>query len=83
MIILKSIIFYPMLFFRRLFMIIAKFFGIIFFLAFLLSFAVDWIHWEAKIITISVSFSFFLLRQFYDSILLKLNPTKSQLTLYQ
>lgn len=76
-------IYYPMLFVRGLFMGFARFFGVMSFLGFLASLFAEWMPWEAKLIMIAVSFSLFLLRQFYDQILLKLNPSNTELTLYQ
>lgn len=39
--------------------------------------------WYASVVLGVLGFATFLLRQFYDQLLLKLNPTGNNLTLYQ
>ncbi len=87
--IIKMAIFYPMFWVRGLFLFIEKFVASLFLLAAIfigvLSAAAEEgdIAWGKVFIYGICSFMIFMLCQFYDQILLKLNPTGNDLTLYQ
>ncbi len=83
MTVLKAILFYPMLFVRKLFIGVSKFIGIVLILFFLGTLIFGGVPWIERLMVLGVAFALFLLRQFYDIILLKLNPTNSELTFYQ
>jgi hypothetical protein len=84
--ILKSIIFYPMMWLRGIFLLVGKVLQGFFLLgALLILFAgrgQDY-FWPMLLMCSGFSFFFFLLTQFYDQILLKLNPTGNDLFLIQ
>ena len=80
---LKAILFYPMLFVRKPFMLLSKFIGIILIFAFTMASIFGGVPWTLKLFTLGLAFALFLLRHFYDIILLKLNPTNTELTLQQ
>ena len=79
----KAILFYPMLFVRKLFIGVSKFIGIILILFFLVTLTFDGVSWTARLLVLGLAFTLFLLRHFYDIILLKLNPTNTELMLQQ
>lgn len=79
---IRSVIFYPMLWLRGVFLTVAKIIGIIFTVGFLETI----IFPRGFILTLLMgllAFSVFMLRQKYDSILLNLNPTGHELRLWQ
>lgn len=79
--ILKNIIFYTLMFVRTPFMIIGKILGI-----FLLIFSLVCFLNNKDIcgaLMIAISFGTFMLRMFYDQILLKINPTNTDIYLSQ
>lgn len=80
---LKAILFYPMLFVRTPFMLLSKFIGIILIFMFVMTSLFGGFSWTLKLFTLGLSFALFLLRYFYDIILLKLNPNNIALSLYQ
>ena len=73
-------LFYPMLFLRKPFLAICNVLVGLLFIGFILS-LIFGMPISAKICFISFSFILFLIGHFYDIILLKLNPTGSELTL--
>lgn len=81
--ILKALIFYPMMFVRGLFMSISNFIGVILMLFFFVTCIFDLLPWTARLLALGLAFVLFLLRYFYDIILLKLNPNNVDLSLYQ
>lgn len=81
---LKAIIFYPMLFVRGLFINVSNFIGVILMLFFFVTLIFDVLPWTARLSALGLAFVLFLLRHFYDVILLKLNPSRNiDLSLYQ
>lgn len=80
---LKVIIFYPMLFVRKPFMFISKFIGIILIFVSIVASIFVGVPWTLKLFALGLAFALFLLRHFYDVILLNLNPTNIELTLQQ
>ena len=78
---LKSLIFYPMLWLRGLFLGVGKFISGFFLLGLILGFLFH-AHIGYLIGCGILSFGAFLLTFFYDQILLKLNPTGTTLTLF-
>ena len=81
---LKAIIFYPMLFVRGLFINVSNFIGVILMLFFFVTLIFDVLPWTARLSAFGLAFVLFLLRHFYDVILLKLNPSSNiDLSLYQ
>ena len=74
---IKSIFFYPMMLIRGLFLTIGNFMGGIFIIGFIVSF----IAGHLKLEFLLIGFMFFLITFFYDIILLKINPTDTELTL--
>ncbi len=80
---LKAIIFYPMLFVRKPFIFLSKFIGIIMIFMFIMANILGGVSWTLKLFTLGLAFALFLLRHFYDVILLNLNPTNISLTLEQ
>lgn len=81
--ILKAIVFYPLFYLRGLFHRAGAFIGGAALLACLVSLFVEAAPWHFTVTTGLLGFGTFLLRQFYDQLLLKLNPTGNSLTLYQ
>jgi hypothetical protein len=85
--ILVQLIFYPMLWLRPLFLIVGKILGFLFTLAslgylFINLFAGgEYQRWDFVVLFGALGFGCFLLRQFYDRILLRLNPTGHDLIL--
>jgi hypothetical protein len=79
--IIISTIFYLMMFFRKPFLIVGKFIGGIFFLGFLI--AIFSGATQMIFACLIISFVFFMLCYFYDTLLLKLNPTNNDLYLSQ
>lgn len=79
--ILKSIVFYPLLWLRGIFKGISKFISGAFLLLFIISLFIKQMGLTVKIIFAFFSFIFFMLAFFYDQILLKLNPTGNVLIL--
>lgn len=77
---LRSLLFYPLLFLRGIFLNVSKFLIGLTFLAFITTLLFK-APSKMTIIFISISFSLFLLSFFYDLLLIKLNPTKTELTL--
>lgn len=80
---LKAILFYPMLFVRKPFILLSKFIGIILIFVFTMASIFGGVSWTLKLFAIGLAFALFLLRHFYDVILLNLNPTNIDLTLEQ
>lgn len=81
---LKSIIFYPMLWLRGVLLGICKIISGVFLLGFIVSlFYGKSAPLSMKIILGVLSFIFFILSFWYDTLLLKLNPTDIELTLFQ
>lgn len=80
---LKAIIFYPMLFVRKPFMFVSKFIGILLAFFFTVTTMLGALPWTARLSALGVAFVLFLLRHFYDVILLNLNPTNAGLMLEQ
>jgi len=80
--IIKSLAFYPLLWLRGLFLLISNFLtGML-----LLGAIVCWVIGGEKVVVFMLlahSFAIFLLAHFYDRLLLWLNPTGCDLTLYQ
>jgi hypothetical protein len=78
-----------MLWLRGLFTLIGKFLAGFFTLGFLLLLVMRFVYgvkgppWGAIVASGVFGFVAFLLLEFYDSILLKLNPTGNELTLYK
>lgn len=79
----KAILFYPMLFVRKPFMLLSKFFGILLTCVFSVATMLGALPWTARLLMLGLAFALFLLRHFYDVILLNLNPTNIGLTLEQ
>lgn len=80
---IKGIIFYPMLFVRGVFIAISKVAGFMLLFGFFITLFLNGVSWELKLYLVVVAFILFLLRHFYDVILLKLNPTNTALMLSQ
>ncbi len=81
---LRSTIFYPLFWLRKPFLLVGKVFGGFFFVgAVLVLFLVrgEEQFWSMFLTCTIMSFVFFMMNQFYDQILLKLNPTGSVLVL--
>ncbi len=78
----KVIIFYPMLWLRGLFLLASNILGGFFFIGGLISWIAGTDKWMI-LVGFGLSFTFFILRHFYDQILLKLNPTGQELYLFQ
>jgi hypothetical protein len=78
---LFRILFYPMLFFRKPVLATGSLISLACFLGFLISafFATT----QTAIFFLIISFIVFMICQLYDFILLKINPTNLDLTLYQ
>ena len=78
--VLKSVVFYPMLWLRGIFRLVGKGLSGLFLLGLILGL---FIHLSVGILILFGVFSlgFFLLTFFYDQILLKLNPTGNTLIL--
>ena len=84
MIVLKAILFYPMLFVRKPFIVVSKFFGILLTFVSTMTTILGALPWTARLLMLGLAFVLFLLRHFYDVILLKLNPSSNiDLSLYQ
>ncbi len=90
--ILAQLIFYPMLWLRPLFLGVGKVVGFLFTLGFLLMLLLNLfvlstsgqhLPWVSVLSLGALGFACFLLRQFYDKILLRLNPTGHDLILFQ
>lgn len=84
--ILKSIIFYPMMWLRGIFLLVGKVLQGLFLLGAIFILFAGQGHdyfWTLFLTFSGFSFFFFLLTQFYDQILLKLNPTGNDLFLIQ
>ena len=84
--ILKAIIFYPMLWLRGIFLLVGRLIGGLFFLGFIIFMCakllgVEYVSWWDVGLFGLFSFVIFLLLQFYDQILLWLNPTDNILIL--
>lgn len=81
--ILKSIIFYPMLWLRGLFKLGFKIISVIFLLGGIIFLIIgsEEMGMENIILAFVGSFVFFIIGMLYDQILLKLNPTGNDLTL--
>jgi hypothetical protein len=87
---LAPVLFYPMLWLRPLFMFAAKLLGWLSLLGSLGGvclnlFAPDTAHqdWGPVLVTGALAFGLFLLREFYDRILFRLNPTGQTLILFR
>ena len=83
---IKAIFFYPLMWLRAPFLMVGKLLGGLFFLGalFALIFGQNQEHFWSMFLSFSgLSFFFYLLNQFYDQILLKLNPTGNKLYLSQ
>ncbi|MGA9628423.1 MAG: hypothetical protein WBQ42_00025 [Candidatus Rickettsiella isopodorum] len=83
MTIFKAVLFYPMLFVRKPFIVVSKFFGILLTFVFAMTTILGALPWTARFLMLGLAFALFLLRHFYDVILLKLNPSNIDLSLYQ
>lgn len=84
--IIKSLIFYPMLWLRTPVIMLGKIVGGLLFLGAVMVFFMEQDkegYWTMQLTFVGLSFFFFMLNQFYDHILLKLNPTDSELFLSQ
>jgi len=81
--ILKILLFYPLLWVRRLALGLERFFGGIFLLGFLMSFMIPDFPFLATIVMIVMGVSSIVICHFYDQVLLKLNPTDNELILFQ
>lgn len=84
--VLKSLIFYPMMWLRGIFLLAGKVLQVIFLLGAILILFAGQGHdyfWTMLLTFSGFSFFFFLLTHFYDQILLKLNPTGNDLLLMQ
>ena len=84
---LKSIVFYPLLWLRKLFVAVGNFLAALFLILILfLIFAGDPTkenHMRSILFSGGMSFFFFMLTHFYDRLLLVLNPTGRHLDLEQ
>jgi len=86
---LKSILFYPLLFLRGLIIAIGGLLSGFCILVTLVLSIFKWtdnlpdMPWLEVLIPAGAGFVIFILLEFYDQILLKLNPTDSELTLYK
>lgn len=80
---LKAALFYVLFYLRGLFMLAGRLLGGLFLLLCIVSLFIKSYPWYASVALGVLGFATFLLRQFYDQLLLKLNPTGSGLTLYQ
>jgi len=85
---LKAIIFYPMMWLRKIFLAIGKMLSVLFFVMAIFVLVVglngeDGVHWSLLLPVTFLSFSSFLLTQFYDQVLIRLNPTGQDLYLMQ
>lgn len=79
---IKGIIFYPMFWLRGIFLLVGKLLGGFLLLGGIFEYFIGapTIIWS---MTLTFSFLIFILRQTYDTILLKLNPTGRDLILFQ
>ncbi|RNA65314.1 hypothetical protein CR163_008835 [Prosthecochloris sp. ZM_2] len=83
---LKSILFYPMMWLRGVFLLVGKILQGFFLLGLILVLFIaqgQEYFWTLVLMFAGGSFSFFLLTHFYDQILLRLNPTGKDLILVQ
>ena len=78
----KSLVFYCLLYLRGLFLIAGKLIGFVALLTGVVTFLIGTSPWIAACF-VGVSFGIFMLRQFYDSILLKLTPPGKEYILVQ
>lgn len=79
--VLKGMVFYPLLWLRGLLIRVGRFLAGLFMFGVLLSFFVGDIPTKISIAWGLLSFALFMLCQFYDWVLVKLNPTDSILVL--
>lgn len=80
---LKAALFYVLFYLRGLFMLAGRLLGGLLLLLCIVSLFIKSYPWYASVVLGVLGFATFLLRQFYDQLLLKLNPTGNDLTLYQ
>lgn len=80
---LKALAFYPLLYLRGLFHLAGAFIGGMALIVCVVSLFIESAPWHLTVEAGVIGFAIFLLRQFYDQLLLKLNPTGNNLTLYQ
>lgn len=87
--IIKTLFFYPLLWLRGIFLSIGKIVSVICLLSSVLMVILKMIEqfstieWIQIVPTAAIGFGIFMLMEFYDQILLKLNPTGAELTLYK
>ena len=84
--VLKSILFYPMMWLRGIFLLVGRFLQGFFLLGLIMVIFIgrgQEYFWMLLFTFAGGSFSFFLLTRFYDQILLRLNPTGKDLILVQ
>ncbi|NVK55879.1 MAG: hypothetical protein HWE26_09700 [Alteromonadaceae bacterium] len=87
--IIKAVFFYPLLWLRGIFLGIGKISSVICLVSSVLMIILKMteqfstIEWVQIIPTAVIGFGTFILMEFYDQIILKLNPSGAELTLYK